>query len=81
MLPAGALPFPARLFSSSTGSGNRLTGTSSVELQDLEAAAAAGGAKHKCVANTLSMAQHVGWVIKYSPHCCAHCMRTNDMLF
>lgn len=49
---AGALPFAARLFSSSTGSGNRLAGTSSVELQDLEAAAAApGGTKPKCVLN------------------------------
>jgi hypothetical protein len=47
VFPAGALPFPARLFSSSTGSGNRLAGVGSIELPDLEAAAAAGAVKHK----------------------------------
>jgi hypothetical protein len=46
------MQFSARLFSSSVGSGNRLAATSSVELQDLEAAAAAGGAKHKYVTDS-----------------------------
>ncbi|WIA37804.1 hypothetical protein OEZ86_014669 [Tetradesmus obliquus] len=53
---SSALPFAARLFSSSTGSGNRLAGTSSVELQDLEAAAAAPGGTKPKDTSTLAVA-------------------------
>ncbi|WIA17584.1 hypothetical protein OEZ85_014409 [Tetradesmus obliquus] len=53
---SSALPFAARLFSSSTGSGNRLAGTSSVELQDLEAAAAAPGGTKPMDTSTLAVA-------------------------